>query len=310
MVNQAAHGFVVGDVVRLSGASTYAKAQADSAANAEVVGMVAQVLGTNSFLLCTNGRITGLTGLTANTVYFLSPSSAGALTATEPTTAGQVSKPLFITDTTTSGWLFNYRGEVLAAAGASAGDLRKTTAKVVNTTVTETDLLNGEFTIPANSLDADGVMTFRASGDFLQQSGGAADPPRWRLKLGGTTIIDTGRCFSNSFISNAARHGWFLEVFMYMHGATNSQWWSFNLLIPTSGSVLSAAGFAAWVTGKGNWWIPSAGGGPPTVHLRGTSDGLTSISMTSSRLLELTIENESASATYETTLQSAIVSWQ
>jgi len=119
MVNQTSHGFVVGDVVRLSGANTYTKAQADSAVNTEAVGIVAQVLGVNSFLLCTNGRVTGLPALTANTVYFLSPSSAGALTATEPSTAGQVSKPLLVTDSTTSGFFFNYRGEVIATASST-----------------------------------------------------------------------------------------------------------------------------------------------------------------------------------------------
>jgi hypothetical protein len=56
-----------------------------------------------------------LSGLTAGTVYFLSPSSAGALTATAPTTVGQVSKPLLIAYTTTAGYFFDWRGEVLAS---------------------------------------------------------------------------------------------------------------------------------------------------------------------------------------------------
>jgi hypothetical protein len=71
--------------------------------------------------LALGGRITGLTGLTAGTVYFLSPSSAGALTATEPTTLGQVSKPLLVADTTTSGYLFNFRGAVLADTVGATG---------------------------------------------------------------------------------------------------------------------------------------------------------------------------------------------
>jgi len=120
-IHQVGHGFAVGDVVRLNGTATYTKAQADSVPNAEAVGIVIQVLGANDFVIATNGYITGLSGLTANTVYFLSPSVAGALTATEPSTDGQVDKPLFIADTTTSGYLFNFRGEELVAAGADEG---------------------------------------------------------------------------------------------------------------------------------------------------------------------------------------------
>ena len=118
-VHQVGHGLAVGDVVRISGASTYAKAQADSAANAEAVGIVSAVSGADDFEIRYSGRVTGLSGLTAGTVYFLSPSAAGALTATEPTTNGQVSKPLLLADSTTSGWFVLFRGELLAAAGGS-----------------------------------------------------------------------------------------------------------------------------------------------------------------------------------------------
>lgn len=112
-VAQTAHGLAVKDVIRLSGTSTYAKAQANSAANAEVIGIVSAVADVNNFTVTTSGYISGLSSLTANTVYFLSASSAGALTATEPSALGQVSKPVFVADTTTSGYLINYRGDII-----------------------------------------------------------------------------------------------------------------------------------------------------------------------------------------------------
>lgn len=118
-INQTTHGLAVGDIVKYSG-SAYAKAQADSAANAEVVGIVSVVTDADNFTLLTEGYISTLTGLTANTTYFLSASSAGALTATEPSTAGQISKPLLRAVSTTAGYFFNWRGVVVSTATATA----------------------------------------------------------------------------------------------------------------------------------------------------------------------------------------------
>lgn len=118
-VNQAAHGFVVGNVVRLNG-STYALAQADSASDAEVAGIVSAVLDTNTFTLLTIGKVTGLSGLTAGSIYFLDPSTPGALTTTEPSGAGQVSKPLLIADSTTTGFFYNFRGEQITSSTPGA----------------------------------------------------------------------------------------------------------------------------------------------------------------------------------------------
>ena len=111
---------ITANVLTLTGADTYAKAKADSAANAEVVGIVSAVADANNFTLQSGGRIATLSGLTANTVYFLDPSTAGALTATEPTTAGQVSKPLLITSSTTAGYIFIMRGLVVGTALTAA----------------------------------------------------------------------------------------------------------------------------------------------------------------------------------------------
>lgn len=108
-VTQTGHGLAVGDVVRFNG-TNYVKAQADTPANAEVVGIVSAVAGSNDFTLLYSGRITGLSGLSAGSVYFLSESSAGALTTTEPTASGDVSKPLLIALSTTVGVFFNWRG--------------------------------------------------------------------------------------------------------------------------------------------------------------------------------------------------------
>jgi hypothetical protein len=120
-VVQVGHGFAVGDVVKLTGATTYAKAKADSAANAEVAGIVSAVADSSHFTLTTNGQVTGLSGLTAGSLYFLSDATAGLLTATEPTTVGSVSKPLLLADATTSGLFYNFRGLVVASGTGGGG---------------------------------------------------------------------------------------------------------------------------------------------------------------------------------------------
>lgn len=95
-VTQVSHGLSVGDVIRSTGANTYGKAEADSSANAEVVGIVTEVDG-DDFVFTSQGIITtGVPSEVAGTVMFLSPSTAGAMTATEPSTVGQVSKPILI----------------------------------------------------------------------------------------------------------------------------------------------------------------------------------------------------------------------
>jgi hypothetical protein len=119
---QAAHGFTAGQALRYTG-SVYAAAQANSAANAEVVGVVDRVLNADTFYLRTTGRIIGLSGLTPGSTYFLSPSVAGALTATEPTTNGQVSRAVLVADSASSGYVYNNHGSTIGAGGGGGGNM-------------------------------------------------------------------------------------------------------------------------------------------------------------------------------------------
>lgn len=56
--------------------------------------------------------------LTSDTTYFLSPTTAGLLTATEPTTNGQISKPVLKTTSTTTGIITNMRGMEITSSGS------------------------------------------------------------------------------------------------------------------------------------------------------------------------------------------------
>lgn len=116
-VTQAGHGFVVGDVLYLNG-STYTKAIATSSAAAEVVGMVSRVISSSQFDITLSGEVTGLSGLTVGEAYFLSAATAGAITATEPSTIGQVSVPIGVASSATSLYVAPKRGVVIGGVNA------------------------------------------------------------------------------------------------------------------------------------------------------------------------------------------------
>lgn len=92
-INQANHGFIVHDWIRYDATqSKYVKAQANNAVNAQVCGIVIEVITPNMFTFVSEGTITG-GSWTSGSEYFLSTSTAGAM-VTLPTpevwTVGQV----------------------------------------------------------------------------------------------------------------------------------------------------------------------------------------------------------------------------
>jgi hypothetical protein len=125
-VTQAGHGFAAKDAIRRDSGGSYVKAQADSAVNAEAVGIVESVSG-DDFVVVVAGWITiAGWGLTDATVYFLDDDTAGLVTATEPTDVGDVTKPILIAVSATEGIVLQMRGAVVPAAAASGDSTKKT----------------------------------------------------------------------------------------------------------------------------------------------------------------------------------------
>jgi hypothetical protein len=201
-VNQTAHGFVVGDIVRFNG-TIYVKAQADSATNSEVAGIVAVIIDANNFTLITNGYVTGLTGLVAGTTFFLSPSVAGALTATEPTTAGQVTKPLVIADTTTSGYFFNFRGFVVgtpSSGGSSIAQGLYASRPGSGTNVGDTYIATDS---PLMSVWTGSVWnTFHKGGELAASPGLSSGYTQVNFGAGNVTLSDVGGVIGMKIIDN------------------------------------------------------------------------------------------------------------
>lgn len=141
-INQSSHGFIVGNILKYDG-SNYAKAKADNEDNAEVIGIVSEVTDSNNFKIIYGGYIDlgSGTGLTAGEVYFLSGITAGALTSTEPSTEGHISKPVLIAVSSTAGYFFNMRGAEVEGVGGTA---------TYNIAFTNGDLSSGILTVTHN----------------------------------------------------------------------------------------------------------------------------------------------------------------
>lgn len=116
-VNQAAHGFDNGDVVRWNGAA-WVLAQSDAAANCGLIHIVSLKINANSFYVTQAGYISGLVrtpinpagSFVAGTTYYLSETTQGRLTATPPTGINQVLLPCFKAYDATSGFFFGNDG--------------------------------------------------------------------------------------------------------------------------------------------------------------------------------------------------------
>jgi hypothetical protein len=80
----------VGDAVRISG-GTYVKAQANNTANSKVIGFVASKSSSTICNVVTTGPSGSIfSGLSEDTNYFLSATTAGALTTSPPTGSGEI----------------------------------------------------------------------------------------------------------------------------------------------------------------------------------------------------------------------------
>ena len=79
------------DVVFISGADSVGKAQADALSNAMAIGFAKESADANASVMVINeGVVAGFSGLTPGQIYYLDPSSPGAITSTIPSGSGQI----------------------------------------------------------------------------------------------------------------------------------------------------------------------------------------------------------------------------
>ena len=120
----ASHGFTFGQSVRLNG-FTCALAHANTEADAEVFGVVSEVLNSDEFVVTMQGEVHGDFGVALGSagatiqpgvVYFLggTAGNSGEISSSEITTAGKIRKPMLIGIGATAGYVLQYVGAKIA----------------------------------------------------------------------------------------------------------------------------------------------------------------------------------------------------
>lgn len=123
-IRQVNHPFVFGSPVRLAANGVYEKAIGDSAENAEIVGIVSNVLSVNEFELSFIGEIFGdFTAVThdgatlaTGNVYYIHPTITGKYNITPSTISGSVHKACFVATSATSAIVLPFTGGVISDA--------------------------------------------------------------------------------------------------------------------------------------------------------------------------------------------------
>ncbi len=169
----------------------------------------------------------------------------------------------------------------------------------VNNTTTETNLVS--YTVLANTLGTDKALRLRVYGDWLQNTGADRGLLQFKLKYGGTTLIDTSQPGAQAG-AGAGRKSWELTATINALGATNSQWATINGWTGYIGSA--GTNSAAFATGVGsyNMYNTLTGG---IAQFLGANTG--AIDSTANQDVVLTVTNAIANASYEAKMYYAVV---
>jgi hypothetical protein len=173
----------VGKAIYFDG-TNYDLALANSTAKAEVIGVVESVIDVNNFVFISVGIITGLSGLTAGNVGWLSDVTAGLITNTIPTTPGNITKPIWIALSTTSAIVYQERGKIIPNPSFQSFGFEQATSSLTMTAATGyytngTGLIT--YTVPNTAED----------GDYYVISGGV-NTTGWVVQMNTGQVLTAG----------------------------------------------------------------------------------------------------------------------
>lgn len=178
-VAQEAHGLSAGDFIRVTGNNTYAKAQADSAANSEIAGRVSTVTDTDNFEYLPVGPIVAGSGWTAGEVEFLDPSTPGATTDTPPDSEGEIVKPVLLPINATQAILLDYVGYVVPGEGGGGGDADTLEGEDGSYYLNRTNHTGSQAISTVTGLSAQLVPTGGTTGQVLAKASGTNHDVQW-----------------------------------------------------------------------------------------------------------------------------------
>lgn len=174
---------------------------------------------------------------------------------------------------------------------------KKNSSLLVVNSIAEADLLNGEITVDANAISPSGVLRLTAWGDSKNNSGAAQHPPRFKFKLGSTTVFDTSAANFADWGNSALRLGWRIEAEVSNLGVATSQWCS--ITVNFSGAI-TAGDNAAFTTGEGIYASMA------NAYI-GIGCASSAVDTTAAQALVLSVINPAANASLDVTLKSAVV---
>ena len=199
-ITQSSHGLAAKDAIRHNG-SSWVKAQADDNSTL-ALGIVTAVADSNTFTVAQAGRFTiSSHGLTVGQWYYLSSSSAGGLTATEPA----ISQPIVYVESASVIFVYPYRPTNIlldGSSGVTPGDNTVTSAKIVDGTIVTADLADDAITSAkiaddaiTSALIADDAVTSALIADNTITVGNMAagtlkTPGSNNLAIGTNALID------------------------------------------------------------------------------------------------------------------------
>lgn len=202
VIDQDMHGFEGGEWVRVNSAGLYVPAQADSAQDAEIAGLVLITgLTQNQFTLQIIGYVDDSSfandyagQFQPGQVWFLSDTNPGEMTLNEPTTNGFVSIPVFIsTGTDGKGWIRHWRGFIVGGQpGASSGSGSNPNIVVIN---------------QANAFNLGDVVYIDGAGVYQQSSGinlASAQAVGVVIQTGNPFTLQTEGYNANAIVTDAA----------------------------------------------------------------------------------------------------------
>jgi len=214
-VTHTSHGFDSGDLgkpMRSSGTNgQFVVARANSAANAEVVGVLTSVEDTNNYTITSTGIVDVAAAIpdaaTAGQVLFVSQTADTVLTTTEPTAVGEVSKPVaVIIEQNAKMLLIHYRGEVITSTTqTNAPNDAQYVTLAVNGDLSAERVLTAGSGITLTDAGANGAATISIANDAIDSQHYAAGSID--LEHMSSQSVDE----DNLHISNAGNDGEFLS---------------------------------------------------------------------------------------------------
>ena len=159
-VTATTHGFIAGDVgkpIAKYSAGTYAFAQSDTQEHVETVGIMSAYVDANTFKVVHSGKFTKTSHGYTGPVVFVSPSVAGGLTETVPTTDGQFIKPIAKVIDANTLEIIDYPAIRITSTSntssiaSNAYEWAGTTTDATQTEIFLNGLTNNRYTVAANS---------------------------------------------------------------------------------------------------------------------------------------------------------------